>query len=295
MAAAKEIVLSAPTVFDFMLEHGRVPLLGKDPVAPWHYKGWMLQQIQLAHYHPQVCNRWGWYMRTLEAGKLLDEPIPRIIFADGISDRTESFKVLRKALDVIFNDTGSWSAFPALIDWLAWACGVANEEPRLSEQTNEKLYRTFDFGPLLLEPYDALGTLYAEGKGRWNPSAFYPTPHNIVEMMTRMMLEGEPDCRTRSVCDPCVGTGRMLLHASNYSLRLYGVDIDRICVLATKINGVLYAPWLTFPIPDDILGVKSEAPPVIEIAAGPETPIYTVGKPTRRRKRHEGQGLLFEL
>jgi hypothetical protein len=52
-----------------------------------------------------------------------------------------------------------------------------------------------------------------------------------------------------STLDPCLGTGRMLLHASNYSLRLYGQDINETCVKASLVNGYLYAPWMVKPFP----------------------------------------------
>jgi type I restriction-modification system DNA methylase subunit len=65
------------------------------------------------------------------------------------------------------------------------------------------------------------------------------------------------DLRTYRICDPCVGSGRMLLHASNYSLSLYGQDIDPLAVTMCKINGALYAPWISFPLPDAILGSAS--------------------------------------
>ena len=67
-------------------------------------------------------------------------------------------------------------------------------------------------------------------------------------MMAKMEMEGE-DCRAKSVCDPCSGTGRLLLAASNYSMRLYGVDINRTVIKASLINGYLYAPWLVRPLP----------------------------------------------
>jgi hypothetical protein len=287
----------------FVMQNGRIPMLG-DEIPPWKYRGWMLYQIQVGHFHPDVCNRWGYYLRTLQAGKLLDEPIPRIEFDMQHPKRGEAQSMLRKALDIMFQDAGSWSAFPALIDWLAWAVGLKVDEPRVSEKTNEALYRHFNFGPMLLAPYDYLGALYSEGKtNSWNVNAFYPTPHNLIEMMVRMQmydgfnLPGGRDPRTATVCDPCVGSGRMLLHASNYSFCLYGMDIDRTCVNITKINGVLYAPWLTFPFPAELLGIE-ETPAIAEgnaLTAGieppkVETPVFTTAEP-RFTKR--GQGLLF--
>jgi hypothetical protein len=98
------------------------------------------------------------------------------------------------------------------------------------------------------------------------------------------------DPRVISVADPCVGSGRMLLHASNRSLRLYGQDVDPLAVVMCKINGSLYAPWLAFPLPASILGTDVEPPPTS--LPVPEPPpegvrIYRVDD--------RGQGLLFDL
>jgi len=102
-------------------------------------------------------------------------------------------------------------------------------------------------------------------------------------------LEDGRDSRLVTICDPCVGSGRMLLHASNYSLCLYGMDIDRLCVLMTKINGALYAPWLTFPFPAEITGERIAA---TEEGNSPAQPVYTTQEPEPRWTRR-GQGLLF--
>ena len=69
-------------------------------------------------------------------------------------------------------------------------------------------------------------------------------------MMTQMVMEGkDEETRVQTVCDPAVGTGRFLLTASNYSLRLYGQDIDPTMCMATLVNGYLFAPWLVRPFP----------------------------------------------
>ena len=62
-------------------------------------------------------------------------------------------------------------------------------------------------------------------------------------------------CRVSDGCgvmEPCLGTGRMLLHASNYSLRLHGMDIDQTVLTAALVNGALYAPWMVRPFPEEI-------------------------------------------
>ena len=93
--------------------------------------------------------------------------------------------------------------------------------------------------------------------------------------------------------DPCVGSGRMLLHAGNYSYRLFGTDLDRQVLMVTLINGALYCPWLVRPFPEaffetptptqsDLIAeaIRHMAEPVEA-----ETPVFTVNG--------KGQGALL--
>jgi hypothetical protein len=244
----------------FIERHRRLPRLGDTP-APWRYRGWLLPYV--IHLHaliPAVADRWGYHLRTLEAGTLLDEPIPQIAFT---APDPKVFALLHDWARLVGWDCGGWSDFRTLLGWLGWGLAVSKEEPHLDDQVQEKLYRKVDLTPLLLTPWDYLGDHVATSKARgWNPTGFYPTPHPVVECMVRMTMHDESsdggDPRTLSVADPCVGSGRMLLHASNYSLRLFGQDIDPLAVLMCLVNGALYAPWLSFPLPDTILGESPE-------------------------------------
>jgi len=268
----------------FVHQVERLPRLGDAP-APWHYRGWLLPYVMLIHeICPSVGNRWGFYLRTLEVRKLLDEPIPQITF--GPPDKRIA-SMLHDWSALIGRDCGGWSDFRTLLDWLAWGLALTSEEPHLTEQVNEKLYRTVDIGPMLEHPYDYLGDFVAQGKAKgWNPTAFYPTPHNVVELMVRMTMHDncdDRDPRTLCVDDPCVGSGRMLLHASNISMNLFGQDIDPLAVSMCKINGALYAPWLSFPLPESILGVPDRA------LSQDDQPIFRVND------RGRGQRLLFAM
>ena len=71
-----------------------------------------------------------------------------------------------------------------------------------------------------------LGQYAAElyGNGKHNPTAYFPTPMHLCDLMVKMLMDKTD--KTASVCDPCVGSGRLLMVASNYSLNLYGMDID---------------------------------------------------------------------
>ncbi|MBB6144313.1 hypothetical protein HNQ77_002265 [Silvibacterium bohemicum] len=287
-------VSTAPDINLFVLQTGRLPKLG-DTIPPWRYRGWLLYLVQLADSHPGLPGRWTHHLRTLEAGHLLDEPIPRIEFDLGNLDRGR--RMIEQSLKLIHQQDHSWSSFNRLIEWLAWGLAVSNQMPHLKEDIQEALYRSFNLEPLLLNPHDYLGWMLAERHSSgWNPNAFFPTPHPVVEFMVQMTLGGSEqergrDPRLRTVLDPCVGTGRMLLHASNYSYCLYGADIDPLVVMITRINGALYAPWLAFPLPEKILGVAVPPPPPAPLPV-PKEYKPSAGE-TLFRCDDRGQGLLF--
>jgi hypothetical protein len=273
----------------FLAREHRLPRLGDVP-PPWAYRGWLLPYvIELHAVVPAVADRWGYLLRTLEAGRLLDEPIPPIAF--GPAD-PKVFGLLRDWSRLVGQDCGGWGDFRTLIDWLSWGLALSREEPRLGDAVNEQLYRRVNLVPLLERPHDYLGEYVAQGKARgWNPTGFYPTPHPVAECMARMLLhdtaqEGR-DPRTLSVCDPAVGSGRMLLHASNMSLNLSGQDIDALTIAMCQINGALYAPWLSFPLPASVLGNPT--------LLSPPTDALTPAAATVYRVDDHGQGLLFRM
>ena len=282
-------LITPPDLAAFLQREGRLPRLGDRP-PPWHYRGWLLPYVlQLHALVPAVADRWGYHLRTLEAGRLLEEPIPQVTF--GPPD-AKVYGLLRDWSRLIGRDLGGWSDFRALLDWLCWGLALSREPPRLSDEANEQLYRRVNLGPLVAKPYDYLGEYVASGKASsWNPTAFYPTPHDVVQCMVEMTMhdagQGGRDPRTLSVCDPCVGSGRMLLHASNYSMNLYGQDIDPLAVAMCKVNGALYAPWLSFPLPDSILGAHVKPrPAALPIPQPPDdAPLFRVDD--------RSQGLLF--
>lgn len=138
----------------FVLEHGRMPFLS-DPVPPWHFRGWLLFQVQLADAHPGLAGRWIHYMRTLESGRLLDEPIPRISF--GTMPSPEGLKMIEKCVGLLSYRGSPWTAFEKFVAWLSWGLSISKRMPEIEEATAEALYRSFNFEPLVLHPHDYLG------------------------------------------------------------------------------------------------------------------------------------------
>ncbi len=246
----------------FIAEHGRLPRLGDDP-APYTYQGWLLRYVALAHaVIPEMNDRWDYHQRQMQAGRLLDEPIPQISFLQAPDPAT--YKALERWVTIAEQHGRLWDGLQRFIDWLAYGLGVADTPPQLDEAVQIRLYKEVQIHLFLQHPYDYFGDFIASRKSSgFNPFAFFPTPHPIVELMTRIQMDdpssSQPIDRTRTseklrtrekIMDPCCGTGRMLLHASNISLRLYGADIDPLVALIAKINGALYVPWLAYPFPD---------------------------------------------
>lgn len=246
-------------LLDFLMIEARLPF-ASDEIKPWDYQGWLLPYIILGNAaRPDVVNRWRWWAACLMNDRLIDEPIPHIHFQSefGLGAK-DAFKIIDRCLEIIGRGTGgSWSSFNDFIEWLAWGCGVGDEKPNFSDRTNKELYETFNLEPFLTRPLDYLGEHLAERKGKgWNPNAFFPTPHTVCEFMTQINFidvrcdDGAIDSRMMTVCDPALGTGRQLMHASNFSVRLYGTDIDRLVVKICLINGALFVPWMSFPFPN---------------------------------------------
>ena len=210
--------------------------------------GWLIKY--LFPFETMCWGRWDYWCNMELKGGLLDEPIPKINFAASAIAR----KHLEQCLDIIPEYGGwqgwdSWRNMDYFLDWLLYGFGYKGQ-PELPKEPSKgasmRLYQYFNIGALIAYPYDYLGEILAENRhGR--SLGFFPTPHEIVELMVMVTMAGE-DSREKTVCDCCVGTGRMLLNSSNYSLRLYGADISATMVKTTLVNGYMFAPWLVKPM-----------------------------------------------
>ena len=67
------------------------------------------------------------------------------------------------------------------------------------------------------------------------------TPFNVADMMAQM-IAGEVQKPGETVCDPCSGSGRLLISYSklNKDARFYGIDISPTCAKMTALNMWLF-------------------------------------------------------
>jgi hypothetical protein len=241
--------------------------------------------------------RWTYWLNMHKHQKLMDWGIPPIKFgcggskAEGEGSFTRNH--LENCLDLI-SGHGSWKSWSSqeyllyFFDWLLFGFGYLKEEPKEPngcKGASMRLYQYFDLAFLIAYPYDYWGGLFCEmniGKA----AGFYPTPHPIVDLMTDMVygLDSRSDHRLDHVLDPCVGTGRMLLYASNHSLLLAGQDINFVCVRACLVNLYLYAPWGALPLS---FFASEEIPEIPTPRTSLNNIVGTIGKINRHKEATE--------
>ncbi|CAB1065499.1 hypothetical protein D1BOALGB6SA_10296 [Olavius sp. associated proteobacterium Delta 1] len=156
--------------------------------------------------------------------------------------------------DVLYRKTHEYSdAYEKLLEFL-----VADHLPVMIPQFEGKLewllsdediwgklvgiYKQH-FDAIHADRYDYLGDMYVDMQGRFSQSikGQFLTPQNVTEMMAKMVM-GDGN-KPLNVLDPCVGTGRMLISASNYAPKgsvFYGIDIDNRAIRTAFTNACIH-------------------------------------------------------
>ena len=205
--------------------------------------------------------RWEYWFTVISQNSLPQERIPQLRFQTSPHPWAE--KRVASCLEYAVDYHYQWydETWRQLIYWLLYGFGesqLIDGVQRIPDDVKAHWYREFNLAWLLWQPCDWSAFVLQGGLRKdkrkaspWSKSTgFYATPMDVCSMMASMTFAGEQDplidTRLLSVCDPCVGTGSMLLLASNYSLRLFGQDIVHDLVLACKLNGYLFAPWMVY-------------------------------------------------
>ncbi len=225
-------------------------------------KGWLINY--LLRLDQMFYSRWDYWTRAFSRDEIPRESIPQIQFRPAwnyIERKVQ--KNLKACLD--YPGYPDHNVFDNFIDWILWGFNQGDSFPNIDASTDDFWYRTFNLGLFYEEPADHfadLATEYFVGKSH----GYFPTPGPVVELMVRMNFGDQPSHKHKrlSVMDPCCGTGIMLMYASNYSLNLYGVDINHLLTKVAKVNAYIYVPWLAFR-PKDLTMFDKVDQAIIEI------------------------------
>ena len=205
-------------------------------------KGWLLPY--LIALDKMFFRRWEYWTEAVLKDRIPNEPIPYIRFQSPHSyPEGLVSKNLKQCLD--YAEYSSSNVLELFINWLLWGFNHGKSFPPVNARTDDYWYRTFNLGLFYKEPADHLALLAAD-RNVGKAGGYFPTPANVVEMIVRMNFgsEPKPEHKRMSVCDPCSGSGIMLLYASNYSLNLYGMDINPLITKIAIVNSFIYVPWL---------------------------------------------------
>jgi hypothetical protein len=214
---------------------------GIDELLLKHYERFNQQRGSFGCWRRRLLElspRWEWYSELLLLKKIPTKPLPLINFVD------DSDAQARKLIFKLLNHNTS---FEDILNSLLHLFGHPGYEKL------ERLETSFPLEEVIGLNRDIFGDAYSEvmGKCLRTGTGYFPTPQNICNLITDMTLQG---CKlTNTVNDPCVGSGRMLLSASNKSIFLSGNDVNLTCVKMTLANGYLFAPWIPIPQPTELL------------------------------------------
>lgn len=103
---------------------------------------------------------------------------------------------------------------------------------------------------LFVEGEDSLGFVYISLRdiGQRKSLGTYYTPERIVWELIDRLYQNDSNLKSRTICDPCCGTGNFLLglgaRGVSYT-NLYGEDIDPVSVSLCRINIALMSPEMS--------------------------------------------------
>jgi len=214
--------------------------------------GWALEM--LVDLETRINGRWAWWGKCHwyfdRMGELPDSHIPELDWCDHPEPRT--MQMLKACMETLeYGGSSGSQNIPYFFDWILYSLGSdwVRELPREPcVGASDRLYQIFAMDAMLIHPYDYFGDLLSEY--RWGASnGFFPTPMGVARMMSLITM-GERTLaqRLETTYDGCAGTGRMLMLAGDYSVRLYAQDNDGVVLKALMINYYLYVPWGIAPI-----------------------------------------------
>lgn len=225
-------------------------------VEQYFHKGFILAALLLLDAN--TSRRWEYWLKACDKGALPADPIPQIDWLKylGTPENRAAAADLLKCCE-----QGEANQF---LDWLLHGFGY-DAPPSWADadiRTLEHWEKHFGdaFPAMMLYPAAYFTDLLQEiiSKYKRSNTGCFPTPMHVSVCMAEMTFSDNPRGKAASVCDPCCGAGNMLLAASNYSLNLYGQDINELLLKGLKVQAFMYVPWIML-MPDHIQKLFEEA------------------------------------
>ncbi|MED4068756.1 SAM-dependent DNA methyltransferase [Priestia megaterium] len=241
MFSPEELMEAMKTIGEWALANGGAP---QSPKEALEKRGWLFPYLM--GYDQLATGRWNYWIDILEKNTLEGSgPIPQIEWSHDRNSIHQVRKMLFNCIDGVWHEGVGPNEFA---DWLLWGLGAADEPPKISDKVSEHWYRTFDLALVLLHPTDYLSGLLEDlsSKGHKQALGYFSTPMDVTTMMAEMVVgnhENREEMKTKTVNEPCVGCGAMLLPMSNYTLFGCGQDINPVAVKFCIIQMYWYAPW----------------------------------------------------
>lgn len=183
------------------------------------------------------------------------EPVPFLKPGDAGFDKTLTM------LKACFKAVGGESQKPGMREvsylarWMLFSLGhpYQTQLPTMdcghAGAKRTRLENEFDLSQLIRFPSDYFGHLLALSQYGQRHTRFYPTLQPIAALMADLGHQVERSPTPMRIFDPCLGTGRLALEASNYARALVGWERDRPLLEVALANFMLYAPDFALPIP----------------------------------------------
>lgn len=223
--------------------------------------GWMRTMAMATE--TMINGRWDYWLDIRTTQQVENKHIPQLNFRHGYEPECKPVTdMIKDCLKFLAWKVNGYKALELFMDWLlyGWGCSMVKVMPaEITDDINDYWYKHFKTQYMFAVPSDYFVKCASEiyGNGKFNITAFYPTPSHVVQFMVAMAYneEDKENNKYMSVCEPCMGSGIMLLYQSNHSLRLYGQDIDPLMCKIASVNGYLYMPWLVEgdPVTDKLL------------------------------------------
>jgi hypothetical protein len=194
-------------------------------------------------------------LQIIDTLEIEGKPIPQLNIYNKSS---KEFKLVSEMIEKCLNPPNYYQYGVDLlymfVDWILYGFGsdiVKKLPARIDDKLNKYWYENFKADLMFMYPADYFVAVAAQiySNKQFNSTAFYPTPSQVVKLMVEMVFSSDKKedlerYKYQALNEPCMGSGIFLLYASNYTLRMFGQDIDRLMYKLTNINAYLYMPWM---------------------------------------------------